>query len=141
MPSIRFITSPGNSECREIIALYREAGWWYADGDEAQDGLRLSAIIRGSHCFAVAEESGRVVAMGRAISDRFSDAYIQDVAVRKAFRGRGLGTAIVEALVETLTADGLGWIGLIAERHSERFYVRMGFSPMQGATPLLKLQP
>jgi GNAT superfamily N-acetyltransferase len=141
MPSIRFITSPGQAESREIIALYREATWWYADGDDAQDAKRLSAIVRGSHCFAVAEADGRIVAMGRAISDRFSDAYIQDVAVREDRRGQGLGTAIVEALVARLTADGLGWIGLIAERHSEHFYTRMGFSPMAGATPLLKMQP
>ena len=50
-----------------------------------------------------------------------------------------VGTAIVSAVVSRLEADGLGWIGLIAERHSEPFYARFGFSPMADATPLVKI--
>lgn len=139
MPIIRLIVSPSASETDQIIAIYRSEGWWYTDGDRDKDALRLNAIISGSHCFAVAGAKGRVIGMGRAISDRFSDAYIQDVAVHRDHRGQGVGTAIVSALVSRLEADGLGWIGLIAERHSEPFYTRIGFSPMAEATPLLKI--
>lgn len=138
MPIIRFITAPVRVETDQIISLYRAEGWWYPGGDSDKDATRLSAIVSGSHCFVVADADGGIVGMGRAISDRFSDAYIQDVAVRHDCRGRGIGTAIVSALVSRLEADGLGWIGLVAERHSEPFYYRLGFSPMPGATALLK---
>ncbi len=138
MPPIRFIHSPSTAENDQIIDLYRAEGWWYPDGERDKDAFRLSAIISGSHCFAVADMDGRVIAMGRAISDRFSDAYIQDVAVHTAYRGRGVGTAVVAALVARLETDGLGWIGLIAEGRSEAFYARLGFSPMTNASPLLR---
>ena len=138
MPIIRFITIPTNDETGQIVALYRAEGWWYPEAERARDAERLAAIVAGSHCFAVADEGGRVIGMGRAISDRFSDAYIQDVAVAPECRGKGVGSAVISALVSRLNADGLGWIGLIAERNSEHFYTRMGFSPMPDATPLLK---
>ncbi|MFH1982478.1 MAG: GNAT family N-acetyltransferase [Pseudomonadota bacterium] len=138
MPIIRFIDSASGVEKDQIVSLYRAEGWWYPDESSDQDAFRLSGIINGSHCFAVADMNGRIIGMGRAISDRFSDAYIQDVAVSRDCRGKGVGTAIVSAVAERLEADGLGWIGLIAERHSEAFYTRLGFSPMADATPLVK---
>jgi aralkylamine N-acetyltransferase len=33
----------------------------------------------------------KMIGMGRALSDLTSDAYIQDVTVLKAFRGKGIG--------------------------------------------------
>ena len=139
MPTVRFITAPGISESRQIVALYRAEGWWYPDAAPATDMTRLCAIVTGSHCFAVAEDRARIIGMGRAISDRVSDAYIQDVTVAAGHRGKGVGSAILTALVRRLEADGLGWIGLIAERNSQAFYTRLGFSPMTDATPLLKI--
>ena len=139
MPIIRFIDSPVRAETGRIVSLYRAEGWWYPGEDGDKDAARLSAIVSGSHCFAVAEQDNGIVGMGRAISDRFSDAYIQDVAVRRDCRGQGIGTAIVSALVSRLESDGLGWIGLVAERSTEPFYYRLGFAPMPGATALLKI--
>lgn len=141
MPVIRFIMAPTAAQTCRLVDLYRSEGWWYADADPDADARRLSDIVRGSHCFAVAEIDGDIVGMGRAISDRASDAYIQDVAVAGDRRGQGIGTAIVDALVKRLESDGLSWIGLIAERHSEPFYTRLGFAPMLDATPLLKTTP
>lgn len=138
MPSIRFINTPSTAENDQIIALYRAEGWWYPDADQHKDAFRLSSIISGSHCFAVADMDGRVIAMGRAISDRFSDAYIQDVTVHADYRGRGVGTAIVVALADRLETDGIGWIGLIAADRSAAFYRQIGFSPMPDASPLLR---
>ena len=70
--------------------------------------------------------------MGRAISDRASDAYIQDVTVDRAFRRQGIGSRMVARLVERLELDGIGWIGLIAEGDSSGFYERIGFSDFNG---------
>ncbi len=119
----------------QIVALYRAAGWW----DEAGDDDRLvDAIIGGSHCFLAVVENDGVVGMGRAISDGASDAYIQDVTVRPAHRGRGIGGQIVRRLVRRLTDDGIGWIGLIAENDSLEFYRRLGFAVMERSVPMLK---
>ncbi len=119
----------------QIMALYRAAGWWEEGSDDA--GL-VEAIIRGSHCFLAVQENDGIVGMGRAISDGVSDAYIQDVTVRPACRGRGIGGQIVRRLVQRLTDDGIGWIGLIAENDSLEFYRQLGFAVMDRSVPMLK---
>lgn len=110
-------------------------GWW----GEAPDDPDLAArIIAGSHCFMIATGGSEIVGMGRALSDGVSDAYIQDVTVAKTYRGQGIGTCIIEKLVERLHQDGLEWIGLIAEKNSYQFYERLGFKKMPNAVPMLK---
>jgi len=57
----------------------------------------------------VATHGSRIIGMGRAISDRVSDAYIQDVTVHSDYRGRGIGKAIVRKLLERLRGNGTGF--------------------------------
>jgi hypothetical protein len=45
---------------------------------------------------------------------------------------------MVSELVTRLEADGIGWIGLIAERKTHPFYRPLGFSPMADSVPMLK---
>ena len=54
-----------------------------------------------------------------------------------AFRGRGLGAAIIRRLVEELRARRIGWIGLVAEPGTEPFYRRLGFAALAGHVPML----
>jgi aralkylamine N-acetyltransferase len=131
----QFIDTPTRSDIARITELYRLAGWW---NDPADNPTAVSGIVSGSHCFAVVRRGGSTVGMGRAISDRTSDAYIQDVTVDPAHRGQGIGSRIVAALVERLESDGIGWIGLIAERRTHPFYRPLGFAPMADSVPMLK---
>ena len=137
MLSFKFIKYPDPDQLDQLITLYQEAGWWSA----ATDSLDLiKGIIAGSHCFCVATVGNRLVGMGRAISDGVSDAYVQDVTVLKEFRRRGIGTKLVSQLIEKLEADGIGWIGLIAESGSADFYRPLGFAPMPNSAPMLRLR-
>jgi spermidine synthase len=78
--------------------------------------------------------------MGRAISDGVSDAYIQDLTVLADQRNQGIGGMILRALVARLHADGLFWIGLIAEPGSASFYLREGFRERVGWVPMLLVE-
>lgn len=129
-----FLAEANTAEASQITQLYRDAGWWDLDGEAPE---LVQRIVAGSHCFLIACEGADIIGMGRGISDRISDAYIQDVTVRPSHRGRGIGTVIVARLVERLKADGIGWIGLIAEGDSAEFYRRIGFRAMQRATPMI----
>jgi len=61
------------------VDLYRAGGWWQ---EEPAWRAAIPQMIRGSLCFLLAREpGGRVVGMGRVISDGASDGYIQDVVV------------------------------------------------------------
>jgi len=117
--------------------MYRMEGWWSQETDDPQ---MVAAIVAGSHCFILATENGEAVGMGRALSDGASDAYIQDVTVKKPFRGKGIGTRIIQLLSDRLNNDGLEWIGLIAERNSHTFYERIGFNIMPNSLPMLKIK-
>lgn len=117
----------------QITELYRSQGWW--DGPDNPE--LLNAIIKGSHCFIIARNDKEIIGMGRAISDRTSDAYIQDVTVKKNYRGKGIGKYMVKMIIDRLHADGVFWIGLIAEKGSHGFYEAIGFKPMTNSTPMI----
>jgi len=132
-----FVTQPEAltpEQIRAIHGLYAAAGWWNS-GDPPSP--HIDDIIRGSHCFVLALEGGDIVGMGRAISDRCSDAYIQDVTVAESHRQGGIGVSIVKQLIQRLHADGLGWIGVVAESGTREFYENIGFELMKDSAPLL----
>ena len=82
-----FITEPTPWQIEGVLELYRLQGWWGLPTDH--DRQLAEAIIRGSHCFVIATRQGRLVGMGRTISDRASDAYIQDLIVHSRVQGQG----------------------------------------------------
>ena len=132
-----FLENPTAEHIQQILALYKFEGWWVESRDDVD---LVQRIVAGSHCFLIVEEGNRLMGMGRAISDGVSDAYIQDVAVGMAFRGRGIGREIVRRLLERLNKDGVNWVGLIAERGSHTFYERLGFGVMSDSTPMVRIQ-
>lgn len=114
----------------QIVGLYKAAGWWL--DHYTTEGL--GDLLKGSFAFAVAidNSTGRAVGMGRAISDGVSDAWLQDIVVLEEFRGRGLGKAITESLLEHCLSSGLVWVGLVAEPGSRKFYEPLGFKTLPG---------
>jgi ribosomal protein S18 acetylase RimI-like enzyme len=119
----------------QIIDLYRAGGWWKDEYDPA----RIPDLISGSFLFAVAIDptTGSAVGMGRVLSDGVSDGYIQDLVVLPSYQRRGIGRRIAAFLLKECRVRGLGWIGLVAEPGSEKFYLPLGFRHMEGYVPLL----
>jgi len=119
----------------EIVELYRSAGWWQ-ESPEAR--AIIPGMIRGSLCFMVARSlDGRIIGMGRVISDGCSDAYIQDVTVLSAHRGKGVGSELVRRLTQFCLAREIPWIGLVAEPGTRKLYEELGFGPLVNYQPML----
>jgi spermidine synthase len=133
MLSFRFLNKPDAAVIEQIVSLYSRQGWWVKGDSHAL----AAALIRKSHCFLAVFDKGRAIGMGRAISDRVSDAYIQDVMVLDEYRGRDIGSRIIRALKRRLKADGIKWLGLIAQDNSEGFYRKLGFTPIKRARPMM----
>lgn len=131
-----FITEAGPELSEQIKALYSAAGWW-SEADKGESGL-LDKIVAGSHCFAVCVAGGEVIAMGRAISDRAYDAYIQDIFVKPEFRGRKIGAEITRMIIQRLLDDGMKWIGLISTPEAKGLYMKLGFVEVDRTAMLLK---
>lgn len=131
-----FVTNPTVEQISQLTQLYRDAGWW---GEDPDCPAHIRAIVSGSHCFVAAIHENTVIGMGRAISDRASDGYLQDVTVRKDWRRKGVGARIVSLLTERLNRDGIFWIYLIAEGGTVRFYEASGFEQRPGWVPMKRV--
>ena len=71
-------------------------------------------------------ESGRLVACARALSDGTRRAWIYDVVVEPALRGRGVGEAVMRLLLDhPLVRNALSV--RLGTRDATRFYERQGF--------------
>jgi GNAT superfamily N-acetyltransferase len=69
--------------------------------------------------------TGRMVAFARAVSDGIALAYLADVYVLAAARGRGLGTRLVRVMVDEGPGADFRWMLHTADAHG--LYERFGF--------------
>jgi ribosomal protein S18 acetylase RimI-like enzyme len=99
-------------------------GWKHPP--DATTHLRLLAGS-GLVELAVETESGEVVGFITAITDGVLCAYIPFLEVRPAYRGRGIGRALVEKMLNRL--KDLYMIDLVCDPPLQAFYERCGMQP------------
>ena len=87
---------------------------------------------------AIIFESGKLVGVGRALSDGIDCSYICDVAVLPAYQGLGIGKGIVAKLVEL--SKGHKKIILYTFPGKESFYKKLGFKRMSTAMAIFENQ-
>lgn len=94
-----------------------------------------AGLPRSCHGVHVVRE-GAVVGMGRVVGDGALVFTVCDVAVDPAHQGRGLGHAIMCALVghlrEAVPAEA--YVSLVADGEAHRLYARFGFEPVTPAS-------
>ena len=123
------------ADAQQIKELFVVGGWWNDENDKIE--FFVESLIKSTFLFAVAKFEGRIVGMGRVLSEGISDAYIQDVVVLKDFRKQGIGGGIIKLLLKELLAKKISWIGLISVPGAENFYKEIGFEIMQDYTPFI----
>ena len=128
MAEYRILTEFPGDMLERIAGFYLAAHWISPGGDAGF----LGAALAGSFRVVGAFEAGRLVGVARALSDGCSDAYIQDVVVDPACRGRGIGAGLVRFLTAELRRCGVDWIALVGEPGTEMFYRRMGWMRQDG---------
>jgi ribosomal protein S18 acetylase RimI-like enzyme len=126
-----------------VLGVWREAG---AEVTLTDDPGSLKALLghdRGA--LLVAEEAGRVVGTIVAGWDGWRGSMYR-LAVLPAARRRGLGTALVRAAEERLTAAGARRVGAIVlddEEGAQAFWMAVGYerAPQSRFTRTLQLRP
>ncbi|MFE7561540.1 GNAT family N-acetyltransferase [Kitasatospora sp. NPDC057500] len=102
--------------------LSQDAYWALGRSREKQD-----RAIAGSLNFGIYEEaSGDQVGYARVVTDHATFAWLCDVYIAPAARGRGLGTALAAAVRDELAEDGLRRI-LLATADAHGVYAKVGF--------------
>jgi GNAT superfamily N-acetyltransferase len=102
--------------------LSTEAYWhrWRTRAD-VEEQVRKAWRVVGVY----EQVSGDQVGFARAISDGVSDAYLADVFVLPAHRGRGLGKLIVSTMIDEGPGSNFRWVLFTADAHE--LYRRFGF--------------
>jgi GNAT superfamily N-acetyltransferase/nitroimidazol reductase NimA-like FMN-containing flavoprotein (pyridoxamine 5'-phosphate oxidase superfamily) len=98
-----------------------------------EDELRR-AHLGSTVWLGASDESGRLVASARALADGGKFAWVYDVVVAAPHRGRGLGQALLGALLGHPAVRGCGRV-LLATRDAQALYARFGFIPRADAPP------
>ncbi len=114
--------------------------WGYANADRISPTARffLDSLSSGNAVFWTADGGGELIGELYAFlniredgdfADGKTTAYLCAFRVKEGYRGRGLGTRLMETALEELREAGFRWVTIGAdEERNERLYRRMGFS-------------
>lgn len=96
--------------CDEFVAILESSG--LADRRPVTDRARLEQMLRGANLIIVARDadSGVAVGVARSLTDFCYCCYLSDLAVDRAWQGRGIGRQLIE---ETRRAAGPGAMCLL----------------------------
>ena len=119
-------------EAEDFIRLKRSAGFMERPVELVKSALRNDLYD------VVALVNNDVVGMGRLVGDGVMYWYLQEIVVLPEYQGIGIGTAIVNKLLNYIqehTPEGnFTSVGLTAAEGKEGFYERFGFSKSRGMT-------
>ncbi|WP_233491116.1 GNAT family N-acetyltransferase [Blastococcus sp. TBT05-19] len=108
-----------------VWAFLSEHVYWGRWRSRADFDRQLAASWRVVACYE--QGTGATVGFARAVSDGVGFAYLGDVFVLPAHRGRGLGVRLVEEMVERGPGAGFRW--LLHTDDAGGLYERFGFAP------------
>jgi predicted GNAT family N-acyltransferase len=120
----RWIETFEGERQRELYDLYSKE-WWTA-GREFEDVIKM--MEHSDLAIGLCSDDDRLVAFARVLTDYTFKAMIFDVIVHSDFRGRGLGKAIVNRIVEHETLAQVRSFELYCPDDLVSFYGRIGFS-------------
>lgn len=115
-------TDPSRLDVSAIHAFLTRS-WW-------AEGISKETVARGlpnSLCFGI-YDSQKQIGFGRVISDFATFAYLCDDYILEEYRGKGLGSWLMECILRHPDLQGLRRWMVIAQE--PRFYAKFGFKPL-----------
>ena len=100
---------------------------------------KVETASRGSLNFGALDETGALIGYARVVTDRATFAWLCDVYVEPAARGRGVGSALVKTVLEALEPMGLLRV-MLATADAHEVYERHGFRPVSEPEGLMRLK-
>jgi len=115
------------SEIEEARRLLFENGWAH----RVADPDLFSRLVSKSQRAIVAVEGCKVIGFARAICDDLSNGYLSMVVVDRAHRRRGVGRALVRAVMGD--DPRITWVLRAGRPEELPFFERLGFVPSKVA--------
>ena len=120
------ITTDADKVDIDVIHQYLSEQSYWAKGIPREI---VAWSVQHSICFSVLHE-GALIGFARVTSDHATVAYVGDVFVLPAHRGRGLSTWLMECVIAHPDLRGLRrWMLATADAHG--LYARFGFAAMK----------
>lgn len=123
MPGYELDDDPGRVDRDAVWRFLSAHAYWGRWRDRSVVEHQIAGAWRVVGAYE--RPGGAMVGFGRAVSDGVALAYLADVFVDPAHRQRGLGTALVAAIVEHGPGAGFRWMLHTADAHG--LYARFGF--------------
>ncbi len=110
----------------EVLSLYKAVGWTnYTHAPQM-----LNAAYAGSLCTLAAYEDNRLVGVIRAVGNGASILFIQDLLVLPECQRRGIGTALVQAMLKRYPNVYQIQLSTDNTEKTVTFYKSLGFVPL-----------
>jgi predicted GNAT family acetyltransferase len=97
---------------------------------DTRDRTTIERSLASSRPYGVYAPDGTQVALARAVTDLAVIAWIGDVIVDPAWRGKGIGTWMMRGVVDDLVAHGVPRI-MLATNDAHEVYRRVGFTTLR----------
>jgi uncharacterized protein (DUF952 family)/GNAT superfamily N-acetyltransferase len=115
-------TRPGVGDLEAVHGWLAEHAYWA----QGRSWERMVAVSEASICFWLLDPRGATAGFCRVATDGAVFAYLGDVLVLPAYRGRGLGAFLVRSALEHPELQGVRrW--LLGTRDAHGLYARFGF--------------
>lgn len=124
-------------ESHAYFALFQSTGWnesYEADGAELH-----AAILNSWYTLCAYNEKDELIGFGRVVSDGVLYAFLCDTIVSPAYQNQGIGSKILERLVEKCRAGRLRVLWLFSASDRSGFYERHGFEERPSDSPGMQL--
>jgi GNAT superfamily N-acetyltransferase len=116
-------TDPSLLDSNAVFGFLAEAKWWMDLTNES-----LARALRNSLCFSL-KEGDRQIGFARVITDFVTYAYLCDVYIVEERRGKGLGTWLIQSVLDHPDLKNLKRVSLITH-DAQEFYLRLDFTQL-----------
>ena len=122
----RIIDGADGIDSQEVAALLKTTYWANKRSLET-----IEKTMRNSSCYGVyLDGEQKLIGFARVISDGATTYYLCDVVIDAAYRGKGLGKALISHIVSRPEYTGLRGLLLTKDAHS--LYEQFGFETVNG---------
>ena len=121
--ALRFSSNPADFNLKLIVQFLIEESYW-AKGRSPE---KIANSIANSFCLAAFLKEQQVGFI-RVVTDYETHAYIMDAFVIAEYRGRGIGTQLMEHLLKSRELSNVSKLCL-RTTDAEGFYTQLGFVP------------
>lgn len=127
------VESPTEADIDALHPMLRESYW--------SPGIPRETVTRAcanSLCAIARDDAGTLIGFARLVTDRAVFAWLCDVIVAPAHRGRGIGRGLVGALMAHPDTQGLRrW--MLGTRDAHGVYAELGFGPIKAPDRLMEI--